>query len=332
MKILFIFIFLLSSLYSDEAQRIETIIKDIAQLRGDYEKCQAKLQSKESLSAQSRSYVAPKIKEDSSKSRELLARINKLEKTVKEQEKLLKTKENRINNLINELKICSSKANTEQKKHKNELEHQKNIAKIENFKFANREQSKEKIAKKEQQKVLEKTVVQNKTVKKEQPKLDEKVVPQKSMAKKEQLKSIENIQPKESETKKGQLKLVEKTLPEEDVLKKLQDVADKHRPENSSKKVNESIKSSQLQGVIKFEPTSFRLNARSSIFNAINGIKVDEWEKDRTFTSNQKTDNWIKITGYFIDRKWQSTGEQMWIREKDVFKKNISDNIISQNK
>ena len=46
MKIILIALILFTSLYADEMKRIESIIQDIAELRVDYEECEAKLKNK----------------------------------------------------------------------------------------------------------------------------------------------------------------------------------------------------------------------------------------------------------------------------------------------
>jgi len=114
MKILFLTIGLLSILYSDDIQRIELIVKDISELRGKYEKCNEELKEKsiqceksqERVNKYKKLYNDEKRKRllletqidnnaDKKKSnRYLLKRINKLEKLLKNREKLLKAKEN----------------------------------------------------------------------------------------------------------------------------------------------------------------------------------------------------------------------------------------------
>ena len=47
MKYILISLFLILSLYGDEIQRIESIVKDITKLRVDYEECRKQLRDKE---------------------------------------------------------------------------------------------------------------------------------------------------------------------------------------------------------------------------------------------------------------------------------------------
>ncbi len=71
----------------------------------------------------------------------------------------------------------------------------------------------------------------------------------------------------------------------------------------------------------RFEASAFRLKEDSDIFNAIDGKKVDSWEKGTSFTSYKKTDGWIKITGHFVNRKWERVKKEMWVKSDNVFKR-----------
>ena len=80
-------------------------------------------------------------------------------------------------------------------------------------------------------------------------------------------------------------------------------------------------KYSKTQKIIRFKATSFYLNENSNIYNDINGNKIFTWNAGRSFTSNKKTKKWIKITGYFVDKKWQKAEQKMWIKLQKVSKK-----------
>jgi chromosome segregation ATPase len=69
------------------------------------------------------------------------------------------------------------------------------------------------------------------------------------------------------------------------------------------------------------KPSTFRLNKDSDIYGSLNGDKIEKWEKNTTFTSNQKANGYIKITGCFEDSKWHSVKQEKWIKESDVYKK-----------
>ncbi len=73
--------------------------------------------------------------------------------------------------------------------------------------------------------------------------------------------------------------------------------------------------------IIKFKAISFYLKKDSNIYDAIDGNKIFNWNEGRSFTSNKKTKKWIKITGYFVNKKWQRAKQNMWIKLQKVSKK-----------
>lgn len=81
------------------------------------------------------------------------------------------------------------------------------------------------------------------------------------------------------------------------------------------------LSSSKKIKIIKIKPTTFKLTKDATIYDSINGSKITKWEKGTTFTSYIRTKNWIKITGYFIGRKWKKAKKEMWIKAKYTRKK-----------
>jgi len=67
-----------------------------------------------------------------------------------------------------------------------------------------------------------------------------------------------------------------------------------------------------------FKASSFRFNKTANIFSSINGKSIDEWEKTTSFTSNVKSKNWVKITGYFVDKVWRASQKELWVKAEDV--------------
>ena len=68
---------------------------------------------------------------------------------------------------------------------------------------------------------------------------------------------------------------------------------------------------------VYFEASAFRVSVDVSIYDAPNGKVVSTWEAMKSFTSNQKRGGWIKITGYFVDKKWRpSRDESLWVEER----------------
>jgi len=67
-----------------------------------------------------------------------------------------------------------------------------------------------------------------------------------------------------------------------------------------------------------FKAKSFRFNKSAKVLDSINGELIDEWEITTSFTSNVKSKNWVKITGYFVDKVWRPAEKEMWVRATDV--------------
>ncbi len=64
---------------------------------------------------------------------------------------------------------------------------------------------------------------------------------------------------------------------------------------------------------------SFRVTVDCEVYDSAGGTTVvATWIKGRSFTSNQRTKNWIKVTGYFVDKVWQKATEDLWIEEVNV--------------
>lgn len=81
------------------------------------------------------------------------------------------------------------------------------------------------------------------------------------------------------------------------------------------------MKEKYKEEVIDFKAAPFVLDNDSIVYNSINGEKIDKWSKGTSFTSNQKSKNWIKITGYFVNRKWKNSKVDMWVKIAQVSKK-----------
>ncbi|WP_373070794.1 hypothetical protein [Sulfurimonas sp.] len=73
--------------------------------------------------------------------------------------------------------------------------------------------------------------------------------------------------------------------------------------------------------IINTNPSTYRLKNNAKIYDSINGKVIEEWENKTSFTSNKKSDGWVKITGFFINKVWVRSESQMWIKLKDVQKR-----------
>lgn len=78
-------------------------------------------------------------------------------------------------------------------------------------------------------------------------------------------------------------------------------------------------KTSQIEEEI--DPSTFKLIKQSYIYASVNGNILDTWKIKTTFTSNIKTQNWVKITGSFDEGKWIQATKEMWIKKENVMKR-----------
>jgi len=229
MKLLLITILLTSFLFSDEMQRIDSIVKDISKLRQDYAKCQESLKTVQPIEINMVEYQ---------QNDDVLNRYKRLLLDEKEKNAIL----------VDEIDSLSS-----------------SITKLKN------------------RKVKEPTIVQ-----------EVKVVKEVELV--EVVKLVEIC----SNTNDINPNPFPKLMPKE-----------KKTEKKISKKVQKKVE-------IKHGAKTYRLNKDSSIYNARDGKKVDSWEKDSSFTSNKQTAIWIKITGYFVNKKWQRAKKELWVKQSDT--------------
>ncbi|MFT7002674.1 MAG: cell division protein FtsB [Sulfurimonas sp.] len=227
MKIFLIILLLVSFLQSDEMQRIESIIQDIAKLRTQYEECKNSLNTKETLRVNL-------VKHDKDNSK-----ITKYEKKLKVQ---------RENNIILTAEV--------------EYLNERKI----NY---------ENIIKKYKKLLI----------------IKEKDILALNKKMKNNIKSTKLCPVKQDDNPFPKLMLKE----------------------------NAQIKEKEKVQITK--ANTFRLKSDSSIFDAPNANQIYFWTKETSFTSNMKTENWVKITGFFIDKKWKKAKQDMWIEKTKVSKR-----------
>ena len=75
------------------------------------------------------------------------------------------------------------------------------------------------------------------------------------------------------------------------------------------------------ENIYEFKPSPFRLTKNSKIYNAPNGDVIDTWEERTSFTSDKRTKSWIKITGYFVNKRWVKSSKDMWVKENNAYKR-----------
>jgi len=84
---------------------------------------------------------------------------------------------------------------------------------------------------------------------------------------------------------------------------------------------NVKAKRKEVEKLERFKASAFRLNKKAIIYDKVNGEKLYDWKEGTSFTSSIKTQNWVKISGYFVDRVWISSSKELWIKNIDVIKR-----------
>jgi predicted RNase H-like nuclease (RuvC/YqgF family) len=125
-----------------------------------------------------------------------------------------------------------------------------------------------------------------------------------------------------TQPKINQIKTLKKELDNEKIKNRLL----KEKIATLEKKISE-ITNNNLElnydgnQVQKFEATTFRLKSASDIYDGIDGDVLFTWEKSRSFTSTIMSAKWIKITGYFVDKKWQAAPQELWVEKENAIKR-----------
>ncbi len=245
-------------------QRLETIVKDITQLRVDYEECKSELQTK---------VLKKQIITSDAKSADISTCQSEVEKT---------------NNYARLL---------EAKKKKNKSLTLK-ILKISTYNSMNS--------------ALHKTIDKFKKELKKQNNI--------LITKEKKIISLENKLKKYTVTPT----LIIKACKEKNIFPKLmmkEDLLQEESFKVDSFKVESSPVNLDNEEIVTFAASTFRVKVKTTIYDSPNGKKIEEWEMKTSFTSTQRMGNWIKITGYFIDKKWLKAKRNMWIKEEDIFKR-----------
>jgi len=74
--------------------------------------------------------------------------------------------------------------------------------------------------------------------------------------------------------------------------------------------------------ILIFKPSAFRLKNDANIYASSEAVNIiANWEKERSFTSNEGRADMIKITGYFVNKVWTKAENNMWIRNSDTIKR-----------
>ena len=71
---------------------------------------------------------------------------------------------------------------------------------------------------------------------------------------------------------------------------------------------------------IIIHPTTLITTTKTNIYSSPNPTTkvLTQWDKGITFTSYKEKNNFIKVTGYFVDGKWTPNKKEWWINKKDA--------------
>jgi len=253
LRLLLIASILVSLLYADDIARMESIVKDVSELRHKYEQCQDRLDQINTAPEQ--------------------CAVNKIELKERHQEILLLQK----------------------KSEELEKEHALKLQKIKDtFKKLREEKRK-----------LEKEMIALKY--------------QPQISKDENSSSSRDIEQELSEMKEKntQLKVEIKEV-------KASITQKENFPTLAMKEGYENLQKAKIE-IENFDwnaSATYRLKNEAKIYDGIDGNISDTWEEKRSFTSMNRNEKWIQITGYFVDKKWQSSrNESLWVKTEDAFKR-----------
>lgn len=287
-------------LAADEITRIESIVNDITKLRSEYEKCQAELEAKpkQNIVVTKQTQEINCIEQDS--------QINSLKYSLKDEKE---------KNIILQEDI-EKIANTQKKEMKLKDNLYKNLEQKYNdmLLLKNKEIESLKNQIKSTKKSTKEPKVQHLII----SSIEEKPNPFPKLLLKEQYRDLAK---KETPIVVSAANInITKLQIEETTKVEKQIKAEKPVIEIKAAKAEIPKPKQEIQIEI-MEPSTFRLNKDSDIFNSVDGKVVYNWEEGRSFTSNQRYKGWIKITGYFLDKKWLRAKEELWVLEKNSFKR-----------
>jgi hypothetical protein len=137
-----------------------------------------------------------------------------------------------------------------------------------------------------------------------------------------------DVYKKEIQNLKSQIKELKSLLKDKEKCTKNQNKFPKLVMKNEKKvqkeekiesKVQKEKKTLQKDTQLKyFKASAFKLIKDADIYDKPDGEIIDMWTKGTSFTSNQKQSGFIKITGYFVNKLWAKTKDELWIKESEV--------------
>ncbi len=306
MKILLLLSIFASLVFADEISRIESIVKDIGELRHKYELCQDELD---------KVVNAPKQCE-----------VNKMELKARHQEILFLQKENEelekkdSSKLLHVTQISKEKdkaltyLRAENKRLSKQLKdrEKKSAATLSNVQKISKEKDKALAYLRSENKRLSKENEKIKSLKKEIASLKDELA-----------NAIKNRDIVYKTHDESLAKLEKEILKLKNTIKKPLPKIDKKEKKFPNLKMKKGFEHLQEDDSIDWSVSgAYRLKHDAKIYDGIDGKVIDTWRSQRSFTSAVYKDGWVRITGYFIDKKWTSSKDKsLWIKRKDVYRR-----------
>lgn len=142
------------------------------------------------------------------------------------------------------------------------------------------------------------------------------------------IKNIENLriehsacQKKSNILEKQVEKLKNTLLSKENSIKNLTFEVSKLEKKHENSKHTVLGSANQSEKTQKVSPATFRLKRQSYIYDSVNGVRIATWHYKKTFTSDTQTENWVKITGFFVKKEWKEAERELWIKKENITKR-----------
>ena len=138
------------------------------------------------------------------------------------------------------------------------------------------------------------------------------ILEQQNRAAQRKIKNLENEVEKLQTLLKNREKEVKKEIVVKEKIKKIV-LQSACQDENPFPKLK--LKKPKKQNKLHyFKASAFRLKESANIYAGMDTMKVlQKWEKHTSFTSNVQSEKRIKITGYFVNKKWTKATHEMWV-------------------
>ena len=270
MKYIILSLLLFSQFEANEIDRMESIVKDIENLRTKYQVCEQKLEDLESVSSES--------------SKDTLEYLKQLQKELLTQKELVAEQKSINEELKKKNQMYLKKINSLEKSN------EKSNYLIEKNDFIKKIQDKNNEIEKIKQKY--EMTIENQLKKIKTLENDKKNFLRKSSASKKNICKDDNQFPK----------LMMKDDTSSHV--KIQD------PKTKDIEIVEEVQETP--------PSTYRLNKQSKIYNGVHGKELTTWEDKTSFTSRKLSQNWVNISGYFVERQWVKATVELWVERKNV--------------